>query len=189
VSDARRTARHVALEHRSTPNVAIVVLGYHDLGSGTEHAISAICRAGVRRAEQLAADPRARAVIFTGWSFDGGPSEADQMLAIWNGRRDIELIREPKAENTAENAVRSLEIIRDLGEVDEVLVVCSIPHLPRVLFFFDRLYRQFGYEIGHRTIGWPIPSPARLLHEGSSMKRMRADRRTALRLLREADAA
>jgi hypothetical protein len=165
------------------------VLGYHDLASETAHAISAICRAGVRRAELLAADPRARAVVFTGWSFDGGPTEADQMLDVWNGRRDVALLREPKAENTAENAVRSLKIIRELGEIDEVQVVCSIPHLPRVRFFFDRLYRRFGYETAYRTIAWPIPSPARLLHEGSSMTRMRADRRIALRLLQEADAA
>jgi uncharacterized SAM-binding protein YcdF (DUF218 family) len=188
VSYVRRTANELQLQRTLTLNLAIVVLGYHDHGT-EEHAISAICRAGVRRAEALAADPRTRAAIFTGWSFDGGPTEADQMLDVWNGRPDIDLIREPKAENTAENAVRSLQIVRDLGEIDEVLVVCSIPHLPRVRFFFDRLYRRFGYEIGYRTVGWPIPPPARLLHEGSSVTRMRADRRTALRLLREADAA
>ena len=42
----------------------IVVLGYHELGDDGRHGISSICRAAVRRAEQLAAEAPPRAY---GW--------------------------------------------------------------------------------------------------------------------------
>ena len=89
----------------------IVVLGYRQNGDDGSHGISAICRAGVRRGESLAGETTPRAVIFTGWSSNGGPTEADQMAAEWNGRRDVDLICEPRAANTAENAVRSLQLL------------------------------------------------------------------------------
>jgi hypothetical protein len=92
----------------------IVVLGYHEIGDDGHHGISAICRAAVRRAEALAEKEPPRAVIFTGWSSSGGPPEAEQMAQEWRGRRDIALIREPQAVNTAENAVRSLELVRTI---------------------------------------------------------------------------
>jgi DUF218 domain len=175
---------------RPSPSVAtadrvIIVLGYRDIGADGSHGITAICRAGVRRAESLALDARTRGVIFTGWSVDGGPTEADQMAAAWNGRRDVALIREPTATNTAENAVRSLQLVRELDGVRDVLVVCSIHHLFRVRFFFGALFGRYGYEVGYRPVAWPVPLPGLLLHEGSSISRMRRDRRAALRLLGE----
>ena len=170
-----------------TSDRVIVVLGYRDIGADGSHGISTICRAGVRRAESLARDVRTRGVIFTGWSVDGGPTEADQMAAAWNGRRDIALIREPTATNTAENAVRSLQLVRELEGVSEVYVVCSIHHLFRVRFFFGELFRRHGYEIGYRPVAWPFALPRLLLHEGSSISRMRTDRRAALRLLGDGD--
>jgi hypothetical protein len=63
----------------------IVVLGYCQIGDDGSHGISAICRAAVRRAESLAGEAPPRAVIFTGWSSNGGPTEADQMAAEWKG--------------------------------------------------------------------------------------------------------
>ena len=54
------------------------------------------------------------------------------------------LLREPHASNTAENAVRSLALVRTLEGASEVVVVCSIRHFPRVRFFFRRLYRRTG---------------------------------------------
>lgn len=170
------------------PNRVIVVLGYDELGAGGAHGISAICRAGVRRAELLAAESSPLAVIFTGWSSNGGPSEAEQMRDAWQGRWDVPLLLEPLAVNTAENAVRSLVLISGLADVEEVVVVSSVRHALRVRFFFDSLYRRHGYRVRYRYVLRPAPSPALWTHEASSITRMVRDRRAALALL-GADAA
>jgi uncharacterized SAM-binding protein YcdF (DUF218 family) len=165
----------------------IMVLGYREIGDDGSHGISAICRAAVRRAELLAAEATPRAVIFTGWSSNGGPTEADQMAAEWRGRRDVALIREPRATNTAENAVRSLELLRTIEGGSEVIAICAISHLPRVRFFFGRLYKRHGYSIGYRYIASPVPRPRLVLAELASITRMGRDRRHALRLLSDTD--
>lgn len=172
---------------RRVSDRVIVVLGYHQTGDDGLHGISAICRAAVRRAELLAAEATPRAVIFTGWSSNGGPTEADQMAAEWKGRRDVTLIREPRAVNTAENAVRSLEILHTIDGAADVITVCSILHRPRVRFLFHRLYKQHGYSIGYSHVASPVPSPRLLLAELSSITRMVRDRRKALRLLNDMD--
>lgn len=179
--EARSTRRSGA------PDRIIVVLGYHEFGDDGRHGISSICRAAVRRAEELAAEVPPRAVIFTGWSSDGGPAEADQMAEEWTGRRDVALIREPRAINTAENAVRSLELVRAIEGASEVVLVCSIRHFARVHFFFGRLYRRYGYRTRYRYVLRPLPSLPLVRHELSSITRMARDRRRALRLLDEAD--
>lgn len=166
-------------------NRVIIVLGYHDIGDDGSHRISPICRAAVRRAESLAAETTPRAVIFTGWSSTGAPTEADQMAAAWNGRRDVALLREPSATNTAENAVRSLQLLHTIDGGSEVIAVCSIRHFPRARFFFNRLYNQHGYTISYRYVASPIPSPRLVLAELSSITRMARDRRHALGLLDE----
>jgi uncharacterized SAM-binding protein YcdF (DUF218 family) len=164
----------------------IVVLGYHEFGADGSHGISEICRAGVRRAEALAERAKPRAVIFTGWSSNGGPTEADQMAAAWQGRADVELICETNATNTAENAVRSLEVLRSLEGPLEVLVVCSVRHFPRARFFFDALYRRHGYEISYAYVASPLPPASQWRQELGSITRMARDRRAALGLLGEA---
>ena len=105
------------------------------------------------------------------------------MAAEWNGRRDVDLICEPRAANTAENAVRSLQLLATIEGGSEVIAVCSIYHYPRVRFFFDRLYKRHGYSVGYRYVALPIPSPRLILAELSSITRMVRDRRRALRLL------
>ena len=165
------------------PNRVIVVLGYDEIGADGAHRISAICRAGVRRAEELAAEASPLAVIFTGWSSNGGPSEAEQMRDAWQGRWDVPLLLEPLAVNTAENAVRSLLLTSRLAHAEEVVVVCSVRHALRVRFFFDALYRRNGYRVGYRYVLRPAPSPALWAAEVSSITRMVRDRRAALGLL------
>jgi uncharacterized SAM-binding protein YcdF (DUF218 family) len=165
----------------------IVVLGYHEFGDDGGHGISSICRAAVRRAEQLAAEVPPQAVIFTGWSSNGGPAEADQMAEEWNGPRDVALIREPHAVNTAENAVRSLALVQTIEEASEVVLVCSIRHFPRARFLFDRLYRRHGYATRYRYVFRPLPTLPLVRHELRSIARMARDRRRALRLLDELD--
>ncbi len=164
----------------------IVVLGYHEFGDDGSHGISEICRAGVRRAEALAVRVQPRAVIFTGWSSTGGPSEADQMAASWAGPDDVELIRETTAANTAENAVRSLEVLRGLGDPADVIVVCSIRHFPRVRYLFSAPFRRHGYTVRYRYVASPMPSAALWRQELASVTRMAGDRRAALGLLHEA---
>jgi uncharacterized SAM-binding protein YcdF (DUF218 family) len=184
-----RTMQDTATQPPSTPSSApaservIVVLGYHEIGDDGRHGLSPICRAGLRRAEELAEAEPPRAVIFTGWSSRGGPSEADQMAAEWRGRSDIPLIREPHASNTAENAVRSLALVQELDGASEVVLVCSIRHFPRVRFFFKRLYRARGLATRYRYVVRPFPTPGLILHELSSIVRMARDRRRAMRLL------
>jgi uncharacterized SAM-binding protein YcdF (DUF218 family) len=178
--DARATRSHA-------PHRVIVVLGYHEIGDDGSHGISSICRAAVRRAEQLAAEVPPRAVIFTGWTSNGGPAEADQMAEEWQGRRDVALIREPQAVNTAENAVRSLALVQTIEGASEVVLVCSIRHFPRARFLFDRLYRRHGYATRYRYVVRPLPSLPLVRRELSSIARMARDRRRALRLLDELD--
>jgi uncharacterized SAM-binding protein YcdF (DUF218 family) len=183
----RPAGRQRAKGRGGVPARVIVVLGYHEIGDDGRHGISSICRAAVRRAESLAAEEPPSAVIFTGWSSSGGPAEADQMAEEWQGRRDIALLREPQAVNTAENAVRSLELVRAIEGASEVVLVCSIRHFPRVRFFFDRLYRRHGYVTRYRYVFRPLPSLPLVRHELASIARMARDRRRALRLLEGAE--
>jgi uncharacterized SAM-binding protein YcdF (DUF218 family) len=174
-----------ATDSGTTSDRVIVVLGYHEIDDDGRHGISPICRAAIRRAEALAAELPPRAVIFTGWSSNGGPPEAEQMAEEWRGRRDVALIREPHAINTAENAVRSLALVRAIDGASEVVLVCSIRHFPRVRFFFGRLYRSQGYVTRYRYVLWPLPSLSLVRHEISSIFRMARDRRRALGLLND----
>jgi hypothetical protein len=172
----------------SRPGPVIVVLGYHEFGDDGSHGISEICRAGVRRAEALAADLHPRAVIFTGWSSTGGASEAEQMAAAWAGREDVELIRETTASNTAENAVRSLAMLPALEGSAEVIVVCSVRHFPRVRYLFSALFRRHGYHVRYAYVTSPLPSARLWRHELSSITRMAGDRRAAQGVLPETPA-
>ena len=130
----------------------IVVPGHSRRGALSDRCI---------RLLELAADlgqvKAPRAVVLTGWSPNGGPSEAEQMLDAWPGRRDVELIVEPTARTTAENAARSLPLLLERG-VREVTVVCAPLHVVRVKYFFDGLYRPFGVEADVRGADcWPTP--------------------------------
>jgi hypothetical protein len=165
--------------------LVIVVLGYRELGADGSHGISDICRAGVRRAAALADQRMPRAVVFTGWSSTGGPSEADQMADAWTGRADVELIRESHAVNTAENAIRTVDVLRGLDGPLDVIVVCSIRHFPRARYFFTALFRRHGHRIGFAYVASPRPSLSLWREELGSITRMVGDRRRALELLRE----
>jgi uncharacterized SAM-binding protein YcdF (DUF218 family) len=121
-----------------TGSWAIVVPGHSVAGR-----VSARCRRVLSAAARLAESRDPRVVIFTGRSSGGGPSEAAQMLEAWPGRRDVELLVEPTARITAENASRSLPLLLE-RDVQEATVVCSTLHAPRVRFFFCGLFERFG---------------------------------------------
>ena len=128
---------------------AIVVPGHRSLGSDGVHRISASCERLVREAEALAQTDGADVVVFSGWSSTGGPSEAEQMRDAWRGPV-AELVIEPTARNTAENAARTLPLLRE-HEVGHAVVVCAPSHLPRTRLIFGRLYRSAGVDVAFRA--------------------------------------
>src|SRR5438876_9700483 len=88
---------------------AIVVPGNGMLARDGAYRISRSCKRLVAEAERLAGRRSARLVAFSGWAPDGGPSEAEQMRALWRGplppdlrraRRRRELPRRPGRAHT-----------------------------------------------------------------------------------------
>jgi uncharacterized SAM-binding protein YcdF (DUF218 family) len=128
---------------------AIVVLGHRTLGSDGVHRISSRCVQLVREAEGLVGAGGADLVVFSGWSSTGGPSEAEQMRDAWRGP-DAELVVEPTARHTAENAARTLPLLLQRG-VGRAVVVCAPSHLPRTRVLFGRLYRSSGVDVAFRA--------------------------------------
>ena len=91
-------------------SLALVVLGSSRRDRAGVYRISRACRRVVARAAQLAEELEPRVVVFSGWSPNGGPSEAEQMQNLWRGP-ELELVLEPTASTTAENAARTLPLL------------------------------------------------------------------------------
>jgi uncharacterized SAM-binding protein YcdF (DUF218 family) len=123
---------------------AIVVPGNGRADATGAYRITDACRALVAEAERLARAERPDVVVFSGWSPTGGPSEAEQMRDAWAGP-EVELVVEPTATSTAENASRTLPLLLERG-VDRALVVTAPLHRRRAHWFFRRLYRPRGIE-------------------------------------------
>ena len=128
---------------------AVVVPGHGWPDLGGVHRISRRCLRLVREAEQLVSSTEADVVVFSGWSPTGGPSEAEQMRNAWRGLA-VELVVEPTAASTAENAARTLPLLLD-REVGDAVVVCAPPHLLRTRVLYRRLYRDSGVEVAFRV--------------------------------------
>jgi uncharacterized SAM-binding protein YcdF (DUF218 family) len=128
---------------------AIVVPGHGDIDLDGAHRITLRCLRLVREAERLVSAGPADVVVFSGWSSTGGPSEAEQMRDAWSGP-DAELVVEPTARNTAENAARTLPLLRDRG-ITRAVVVCAPTHLARTRLLFGRLYRGEGVVTAFRS--------------------------------------
>jgi len=129
---------------------AIVVPGHGNVDPEGTHRITRRCLSLVHEAERLVTAGGADVVVFSGWSSSGGPSEAEQMRDAWRGP-DVELVVEPTARNTAENAARTLPLIRDRG-IERAVVVCTPTHLARTRLLFGRLYRSAGVEVAFRAV-------------------------------------
>lgn len=114
---------------------AVVVPGHGHTHPDGIRRISDRCLSLVREAERLHAD----VVVFSGLS------EAEQMRDAWRGP-PVELVVEPTARTTAENAARTLPLLVERGVTDAV-VVCTPAHLPRVAVFFGRIYRRRGIDV------------------------------------------
>jgi uncharacterized SAM-binding protein YcdF (DUF218 family) len=124
---------------------AIVVPGHARRGR-----ISDVCVSLVREAERLAAAPDVVVVVFSGGSVRGGEPEAEQMRAVWRGP-GVELVVEPTAAVTAENAARTLPLLVERG-IERAVVVCAPLHVYRARFFFARLYGAAGIATEFRTV-------------------------------------
>jgi uncharacterized SAM-binding protein YcdF (DUF218 family) len=128
---------------------AIVVPGHGNLDSDGVHRVSDRCLRLVHEAELLVSAGAADVVVFSGWSSTGGHSEAEQMRDAWRGPQ-VELVVEPTARNTAENAARTLPLLRGRG-VARAVVVCAPTHLARTRLLFRRVYRGSGIEVAFRA--------------------------------------
>lgn len=117
----------------------------------------------VAEAERAARSLDARVVVFTGWSSSDGPSEAAQMLALWRGPRRVELVVEETASSTAQNAARTLPLLRERG-VTEAVVVCTPLHLLRARWIFRTVYAARGVAVRFRPAR-VAPTPGALLWE------------------------
>lgn len=159
---------------------ALIVLGHREPGISAEHRISDESRARLRRAVRDCRLDPPRVVVLTGWTRTGGLSEAEQMKAEWP-LLETPTVLEEGGRNTAENASRSLPIIRAVGEIGRVTVVTSSWHL-RALYFFAP-YRTFGMRLSFRTTphgDWFRQLPQEL----RGMPGVREQRRRALAQMR-----
>src|SRR4051794_14844574 len=155
---------------------ALVVLGNGVLHRDGVYRISGSCQRLVAEAERLAARVEPEVALFTGWSPAGGASEAEQMRDAWSGP-PLELVVEPSARNTAQNAARTLPLLLERG-VEHAIVVCAQLHLPRTRFFFDRLYDGTGIETSFHAARF-VPSPRALAWELVALPVRRAQLRSA----------
>jgi uncharacterized SAM-binding protein YcdF (DUF218 family) len=103
----------------------------------------------VLEAEEIVSSTGAHVVVFSGWSPRGGRSEAEQMRDAWHGPY-VELVVEPTAATTAQNAARTLPLLLERG-IGAAVVVCAPPHLARTRFFFRTLYRGSGVDVTFRA--------------------------------------
>ena len=141
---------------------ALVVLGNGLFGPDGLYRISRACRRSVAEAGRLAVQLDASVVVFSGWSPNGGPSEAAQMRALWRGPQ-LELVTEEAASTTAENASRTLPLLLERG-VTEAVVICAPLHFFRARWMFRRVYRARGIKVRVRAV--PVaPAPSALAWE------------------------
>ena len=143
-------------------SVAIVVPGSGSFSKDGVYRIGAACLALVREAEHLAATLPAQTVVFSGWAPSGGTPEAEQMLAAWRGA-DVELVVEPTAVVTAQNASRTLPLLLE-REITRAVVVCARLHSLRARYFFSRLYGPAGIDTSFRIAPVAL-SPSALVWE------------------------
>jgi uncharacterized SAM-binding protein YcdF (DUF218 family) len=142
---------------------ALIVLGNSLAARDGSYRISRACRRLVAEAERVAGRVRAEVVVFSGWSPNGGPSEAEQMRALWQRPSTVELVVEETAATTAQNAARTLPILLERG-VTEAVVICTPVHLFRVRWIFRSVYGRHGVAVRFR-LARVVPTPGALVWE------------------------
>jgi uncharacterized SAM-binding protein YcdF (DUF218 family) len=119
----------------------IVVLGYSEGGSGELHPV---CAARLARAAELATTEDV--VVLSGWSrVPEHRSEAELMAAAWTGAAR-ELVLDPNARSTAENAANAVGDVTRAG-ADTVVVVTSRWHAARARAAFRWLLRGHAVRV------------------------------------------
>jgi uncharacterized SAM-binding protein YcdF (DUF218 family) len=136
----------------STP--AIVALG---------SSLSRARRRLVAEAERAAAATGARVVVFSGWSPNGGLSEAAQMRSLWRQPATVELVLEETASTTAQNAARTLPLLLERG-VATAVVICTPLHYLRARWIFRNVYGRHGVGVRFR-LARVAPTPGALVWE------------------------
>jgi uncharacterized SAM-binding protein YcdF (DUF218 family) len=134
----------------NTGSTAIVVLGHGSLGVDGVHRISERSLQLVAEAGRLAERLEPELVVLSGWSSTGGPSEAEQMRDAWPGP-EVEVLLEPTARTTAENASRTLPLLLERG-ITAAIVLCTPVHVVRVRLVFDLLYRRHGISVRYHVV-------------------------------------
>jgi uncharacterized SAM-binding protein YcdF (DUF218 family) len=134
----------------SARSTAIVVPGHGGRGVDGVHRISPRSLRLVAEAGRLAERLEPDLVVLTGWSSSGGRSEAEQMRDAWRGP-EVELLVEPTARTTAENASRTLPLLLE-RRIAAAVVVCTHVHGLRVRLLFDSLYRRGGVAVSYHLV-------------------------------------
>lgn len=142
--------------------LAIVVPSHGARARDGEHLITDRCRQLVAHAARLAERLEPAAVIFTGWSSSGGRSEAEQVRDGWAGA-DVPLLVETTARSTAEDASRTLPLLRARG-IETGVVVCAPLHALRTWLLFGRVYRRGGVRL-RLSLAHVRPTPRALAWE------------------------
>jgi uncharacterized SAM-binding protein YcdF (DUF218 family) len=120
------------------PRLAVVVPG-HSRRTRRGH-VSPTARRLVAEAERLAEQLEPGVVVFS-----GARSEAERMLGLWHGPTEPELVLEPTAETTAQNASRTLPLLLDRS-IERAVVLSAPLHRHRVRWFFEPLFTEHGIE-------------------------------------------
>jgi uncharacterized SAM-binding protein YcdF (DUF218 family) len=143
---------------------AIVVPGHSSRGEPSTR-----CASLVASAAALAEQRRPDLIVFTGGSRrNGGRTEAEEMLLSWPGRRDVELVVEPTAKTTAENASRSLPLLLERG-IGEATILCAPLHALRVRYIFARLYESAGIRCEVHSAPVPLTPAAAAWELGAAL--------------------
>lgn len=142
-------------------------------GNSRRGRITPGCLRLLGHAAALAEHEAPRAVVFSGWR-----REAEQMLAAWPGRRDVELVAEPTARTTVENALRTVPLLHELG-VARARVVCAPLHAGRVRLAFPRVLGRAGIAC-RVDVAWVPPTPRALAWELAALVVLRRQLRRAL---------
>ncbi|HEU4449177.1 MAG TPA: YdcF family protein [Gaiellaceae bacterium] len=138
------------------PERLVVVLGY---SSGRNGVLHPICAARVALAGRLVRP--GDAVLLSGWSrHPTAVAEAELMRDAWSGA-PVDLLADPDARVTAENAANAAVHARELG-VGEVVVVTSWWHRFRARILFRALAPGLRVSVAAARTPW---SPRLLLRE------------------------
>lgn len=157
---------------------AIVVPGQGNFDPEGTYTLSRGCNRVLALAAELAERRRPSVVVLSGWAPYGGESEAAQMLAAWEGRRDVELLAEETAVNTSQNMARVLPLLL-ARDVEEATIVCAPAHRLRCHYFFGAVYPRFGVRCTYHSPRLRTSAGA-LAWEAAALTLIRRQRRKAV---------